>query len=37
MSPDRVIASFIALGIISALAWYLAIFGRVERKKSRHS
>ena len=35
MDTERVIWSFIALGIISFIAWYLAIFGKVERKQKR--
>lgn len=33
MSATDVIWSFVALGILIAIAGYLAIFGRVERKR----
>lgn len=35
MDINNILWSFIALGIISAFAWYLAIFGKVDRSKSK--
>ena len=35
MDTQDIIASFIALGILTVIGLYLAIFGRVEKKHKR--